>query len=75
MTINNNKSKLILLINELVNNNLSEEDEKRVCSEIDSLSLDPLWSDYIYWSNDYLLDDNSLDIDKLVDKITKTNEM
>lgn len=65
----NSRNRLIFLINELVNKSLTEEQEKKICSEIDNLSPDPLWSDYIFWSNDYLLDDNSLDIDKLVEKL------
>lgn len=64
------ENRIVYLINELVNGNMSEDEEQKIFAEIDLLSIDPLWSDYIFWSDEYLLDDGNVDIDKLIKKIT-----
>lgn len=47
------KEKITHLIHELVNGNHSEERGNEIHHELDKLIIDPKWSDYIFWSNDY----------------------
>ncbi|UYZ75428.1 hypothetical protein LP123_01875 [Moraxella bovis] len=48
------KEKITQLINELVGGNHSEERGNEIHHELDKLIIDPKWSGYIFWSNDYI---------------------
>lgn len=63
------KSRIIYLINGLINCDFSENMETNITSELDNIIKDPNWSDYIFWSEDYLLPNGEIDYDKFFEKI------
>lgn len=46
-----------------------DEREEQIFEEMNKLSPDPSWSDYIFHSDAFLKDDDSIDIDAVVSKI------
>lgn len=75
------KKRLTILLEELLTTANSESRQEEINAEVDKLSPDPFWSDYIFWSNDYLNDNEnededenkkvSLNYDKLFKKIAE----
>lgn len=59
------------LIEELMTFELSEKRENYIISELDNIIIDPKWSDYIFWSNNYHNEDGSLNYDKFFQKISE----
>ena len=64
------KQKFILLLDELLNTKCSTPREIEICLELSKLSPDPFWSDYIFWSDEYVNDDGNVKYEKLFDKIS-----
>ena len=57
---------------ELISEYFNEEDEKKQDVLYDSITnsvVDPQWADYIYWSDEFVTDDEKVNIEGLVDKI------
>ena len=48
------KQKITLLLEELLNATCSEARQIEINLEINKLSPDPFWSDYIFWSEEYV---------------------
>ena len=65
------KKKFTLLIEELLNTKYSEPRQIEINLELNKLSPDPFWSDYIFWSDDYVNDDGNVNYEKLFDKIAE----
>ena len=71
------KKRLTILLEELLTTANSESRQEEINAEVDKLSPDPFWSDYIFWSNDYLNDNEdenknaSLNYEKFFDKIVE----
>lgn len=65
------KKKLILLLDELLNSTHSESRQEEIDDEISKLSPDPFWSDYIFWSEDYINEDGSINYEKFFEKISE----
>lgn len=63
------KTRMIELIERLIHPKHSEKEDQEIGLELDHLSPDPNWSDYIFWSDDYLKEDGSMDYDKFFKKI------
>lgn len=64
------KQKIIILLEELVSLKATESRESYIFEEIDKLSPDPRWSDHIYWSDDYVNEDGSINYNKFFEKIS-----
>ena len=64
------KKKFTLLLEELINTRCSESRQVEIDLELHKLSPDPFWSDYIFWSDDYVNDDGNVNYEKLFDKIS-----
>ena len=47
------KKKFTLLLEELINATCSESRQIEINIELNKLSPDPFWSDYIFWSEEY----------------------
>ncbi len=47
----------------------SDEREIEIFEEVKKISPDPKWSDYIYWSDEFVNEDESLNIPKLIKKL------
>ena len=47
----------------------SDERESEIIEEINKISPDPKWSEYIYWSEEFVNEDESLNIPKLIKKL------
>ncbi len=65
----NLKNTAIPLIKKLLSSGLSKSEEDNLMLELDALLPDPCWSDYIFWNDDYLNEDTSLNYDKFFDKV------
>ncbi len=65
------KKRLILLLDELLNTTHSESRQEEINDEISKLSPDPFWSDYIFWSEDYINEDGSINYEKFFEKISE----
>jgi hypothetical protein len=65
------KKRLILLLDELLNTTHSESRQEEINDEISELSPDPFWSDYIFWSEDYINEDGSINYEKFFEKISE----
>ncbi len=63
------KKKMSILLDELLSDDIREERQSEIFVELNSISPDSEWSDYIYWSDDYLNEDNSLNYDKFFEKV------
>ncbi|PNK59612.1 hypothetical protein [Psychrobacter sp. FDAARGOS_221] len=61
--------KAVKLLDELLSGKASEVREVAICNELDTLLPDPKWSEYIFWSDDYLNDNGSINYDKFFDKV------
>ncbi|AAZ19907.1 hypothetical protein Psyc_2060 [Psychrobacter arcticus 273-4] len=71
------KKKFTLLLEELINNAQPESRQIEINLELNKLSPDPFWSDYIFWSNKYVGEDGSINYEEFFDKISeypKSNE-
>lgn len=63
---------LLLDFISLQNESDAEEIESKegvIISEIDTISPDPAWLDYIYQTDDYLDEDGNVDVDALLRKV------
>ena len=65
------KKKITLLLEELINTKCSESREIEINLELNKLSPDPFWSDYIFWSDEYVNEDLSINYEKFFDKISE----
>lgn len=65
------KQKITLLLEELINTRCSESREIEINLELNKLSPDPFWSDYIFWSEEYVNEDLSINYEKFFDKISE----
>lgn len=64
------EKRIKFLLTQLVHGNTTNLTEEDIGLELDSLCPDPLWSDYIFWSNDYWSDEEEdIDYDKFFKKI------
>ena len=68
MTNDETKNKVKKLIVELLDIP-SEEREKIILGELDTLSPDPGYSDYLYHSREYEKTDGEIDINAVIEKI------
>ncbi len=71
MMNDDDKKKIVLLLEELLNTTSSESRQKEIDQEISKLSPDPFWSDYIFWSDDYLNENEKINYNKFFDKISE----
>lgn len=65
------KKKFTLLLEELINNAQPESRQIEINLELNKLSPDPFWSDYIFWSNEYVGEDGSINYEEFFDKISE----
>ncbi|MDE4455250.1 MULTISPECIES: hypothetical protein [unclassified Psychrobacter] len=65
------KKKITLLLEELLNATCSESRQMEINLELNKLSPDPFWSDYIFWSEEYVNEDLSINYEKFFDKISE----
>lgn len=65
------KQKITLLLEELINTRCSKSREIEINLKLNQLSPDPFWSDYIFWSEDYVNEDLSINYKKFFDKISE----
>ena len=65
------KKKITLLLEELINTKCSESREIEINLELNKLSLDPFWSDYIFWSDEYVNENLSINYEGFFDKIAE----
>ncbi len=63
------KKRVINLFEEMFNTTMSDSRQQDIGDELDNLLPDPYWSDYIFWSEDYLNADESINYDKFFDKV------
>ena len=66
----NAKQRITLLLEELLSLKATESRENYIFEEINKLSPDPRWSDHIYWSDDYVNEDGSINYEKFFEKIS-----
>ena len=66
-----NKKKSTLLLEELINATCSESRQIEINLELNELSPDPFWSDYIFWSEEYVNEDLSINYEGFFDKIAE----
>lgn len=69
--MNNSNDKAKRLIDELLTFKCTEKREDDIMSELDKIIIDPKWSDYIFYSEDYLFEDDSLNYEKFFQKISE----
>lgn len=65
------------LLNKILNKSLTDSQEIAIYEELSRLIPDPRWSNYIFWSDDYLNEDESINFEKFLDKVndyTNTDE-
>ena len=61
---------LKVLVNELCNSeSLTEDRDAELGDMISQLSPDPEWSDYIFYSDEFIEKNGKLDVEKFLDKI------
>ncbi|PYE38544.1 hypothetical protein [Psychrobacter fozii] len=65
------KKKFTLLLEELLNTKCSEPRQIEINLELNKLSPDPFWSDYIFWSDEYVSAEGNVNYEKLFDKISE----
>ena len=65
------KQKITLLLEELVNTPCSESRQVAIKLELDKLSPDPFWSDYIFWSEEYVNENGNINYEAFFDKISE----
>ena len=66
------KQKITLLLEELVNTPCSESRQVAIKLELDKLSPDPFWSDYIFWSEEYVNENGDINYEAFFDKISES---
>ena len=74
---NHEKQRIVGLLNEMFNKSLTDSQEIAIYEELSRLIPDPRWSNYIFWSDDYLNEDESINFEKFFDKVndyTNTDE-
>ena len=74
---NHEKQRIMGLLNKILNKSLTDSQEIAIYEELSRLIPDPRWSNYIFWSDDYLNDDESINFEKFFDKVndyTNTDE-
>ena len=69
MNIEKKKEKIKQIINELLTNKATDKREIEINIEMDRLSPDPAWSDYIFWSDDYIDENDNFLMENFLDKI------
>lgn len=69
--MNNSNDKAKRLIDELLTFKCTEKREDDIMSELDKIIIDPKWSDYIFYSEDYSFEDGSLNYEKFFQKISE----
>ena len=63
------KKNIIELLNIIFNENITESKHIEVNDKLNKILIDPKWSDYIFWSDDYILPNGNIDYDKFFKKI------
>ena len=63
------RNELIELITCLVAVPATEDDEQAVIARITALSPDPAWSDYIFYTKEFIRSDGSVEVERIVDKL------
>ena len=63
------KKNVIELLNIIFNENITESKHIEVNDKLNKILIDPKWSDYIFWSDDYILPNGNIDYDKFFKKI------
>ena len=74
---NHEKQRIMGLLNKILNKSLTDSQEIAIYEELSRLIPDPRWSKYIFWSDDYLNEDESINFEKFLDKVndyTNTDE-
>ena len=74
---NHQKQRIMGLLNKILNKSLTDSQEIAIYEELSRLIPDPRWSNYIFWSDDYLNEDESINFEKFFDKVndyTNTDE-
>ena len=74
---NHQKQRIMGLLNKILNKSLTDSQEIAIYEELSRLIPDPRWSNYIFWSDDYLNEDESINFEKFLDKVndyTNTDE-
>ena len=74
---NHEKQRIMGLLNKILNKSLTDSQEIAIYEELSRLIPDPRWSNYIFWSDDYLNEDESINFEKFFDKVndyTNTDE-
>ena len=56
-------------MNIIFNENITESKHIEVNDKSNKILIDPKWSDYIFWSDNYILPDGNIDYDKFFKKI------
>ncbi len=74
MSESERKKRIKILVQELVTFNVEEQRESDICFEIDNLSPDPKWSNYIFWTDDYIDEEDNFLMEKFLDKIFSYKE-
>ncbi len=65
----NDREVLKQLLTRLVSMDASENEEAGLVEQINKLSPDPNWSDYIYQTDDFVAANGTFQIEDLLDKI------
>lgn len=63
------REELIEALSALLDMTKSEEEQDRIFLRIDRNTLDPKWSDHIFHSNEFYGDNETIDLERLADKI------
>ena len=63
------KKNVIELLNIIFNENITESKHIEVNDKLNKILIYPKWSDYIFWSDDYILPNGNIDYDKFFKKI------
>lgn len=64
------EKRIKFLLTQLVHGNTTNLTEEDISLELDSLCPDHLWSDYVFWNDDYWSDEEEdIDYDKFFKKI------
>ena len=74
---NHQKQRIMGLLNKILNKSLTDSQEIAIYEELSRLIPDPRWSNYIFWNDDYLNEDESINFEKFFDKVndyTNTDE-
>ena len=74
---NHEKQRIMGLLNKILNKSLTDSQEIAIYEELSRLIPYPRWSNYIFWSDDYLNEDESINFEKFLDKVndyTNTDE-